>query len=82
MEASNKGYSNIKLFSAKKYDKYNNLPVIFLLLGSKDEGKEIFKKLKIVSLEERLATYFKDTNFTITIAPISTNRVGVTLRWK
>lgn len=86
--ASKQGYSNIKLFLAKKYDKYDNFPVIFLLMGSKFEGLNVFDNLGIISLEKRLLNKFLNTQFSIKILPVPnkdqqpSNRLAVYLYWK
>jgi len=64
---SKEGRNRLRLYSCEAYEKINNLPIIFLAYGGKEEGYQIFNKLGINSVHMQLGAHFKGSPFRFTI---------------
>ena len=80
LEESRRGKHRLRLYGGASHTKFEQFPVVFLLMGPKDEGTEFFKTNGIETIQDKLENHFRNTRFKWEIKKRA-NNVMVDVYW-
>lgn len=63
LEESRRGKHRLRLYGGASHTKFEQFPVVFLLMGPKDEGTDFFKANGIETIQDKLENQFCNTRF-------------------
>lgn len=81
LQASTFGKQSLILLYAKPFEKYMNVSIVFICLGTKQEKEKALEDLKIISLKNQLDEHFKETLFRYLIRCSRDRSITIELFW-